>query len=362
MRLLILLHDAHGGYGGIAQFNKNLLNALAALPQVSEIVVLRRHRGQTEPLPAKLRYVRLAENGPVGFILSALHQRLFGGRFDAVISGHLNLLPAALLARRTAPLSLILHGIDAWQPTARPTVDRNIGKCQQVIAVSALTKQRFQQWSGVPDSAFCLLFNAVDLEKFKPGPVNPRLRQRYGLEGKRVIMTLARLAADEQYKGFDEMLTVMQRLAPSHPDLVYLVAGKGSGKARLAAKARDLGVAGQVVFTGYVAEAEKVDLYRLAQGFVLCSRGEGFGIVLLEAMACGLPVLASLLDGSREAVQDGRLGLLADPDDLDGLTAAVETLLSRPVGQRPAGLEDFSLRSFNRQAQEVLEDLLARAR
>jgi glycosyltransferase involved in cell wall biosynthesis len=78
-------------------------------------------------------------------------------------------------------------------------------------------------------------------------------------------------------------------------------------------KARSLGVHGRVVFAGYVPESEKADHYRLADAYVMPGRGEGFGIVYLEALACGVPVVASEVDGSREAVREGALGILVDP-------------------------------------------------
>ncbi|MGO1119627.1 glycosyltransferase family 4 protein [Rhodovibrionaceae bacterium A322] len=361
-RYLVLLHDAYGGHGGIARFNSNLLSALSLDPAVESITVLRRHapKHEEEAVPEKVRFVSQAEQGGAAFLLAALKQGIFGPSCDAVISGHLNLLPAALLARGSAPLALILHGIDAWQPTGRFLVDRFLGRCKRVFAVSQVTLDRFAGWSGYPKDRCRLLPNTIDLQAFTPGPRRDDLEARFGLKGKKVILTLARLAGRDRHKGIDEMFEVLKRLAPDQPDLVYLVAGTGPDRDRLEAKARDLGIAAQVVFTGYVAEEEKADLYRLADAFVLCGRGEGFGIVLLEAMASGLPVLASSLDGSIEAVQGGKLGLLADPDDLDQLTAAVRDLLARPAGQRPDGLEDFSLGAFNQQVLALMDEISGR--
>ena len=129
--------------------------------------------------------------------------------------------------------------------------------------------------------------NAVDLAQFTPGPKNPALLARYNLAGKRVLMGMARLDARERYKGFDEVMDAMPTLLRSHPDLAYMICGDGTDRARLEAKARDLGIAERVVFTGYVDEAEKVDHYRLADCFLLAGWGEGFGIVLIEALSGG---------------------------------------------------------------------------
>ena len=98
---------------------------------------------------------------------------------------------------------------------------------------------------------------------------------------------------------------MLPALAADVPDVAYLIAGDGDDRARLEKKAAALGVADRVVFAGYVPEEEKADHYRLADAFVMPGRGEGFGIVYLEALACGVPVVASSLDASREAVRDG---------------------------------------------------------
>src|SRR5439155_2587042 len=129
------------------------------------------------------------------------------------------------------------------------------------------------------------------------------------------------------------------------PDLLYLIAGDGDDRARLQSKAASLGLDHHVVFTGYIAEEQKADHYRFADAFVMPGRGEGFGIVYLEAMACGIPVVASKADASREAVLDGQLGVLADPSKPQEIRAAIKEALSRPrILQKD--LEYFSFDRF----------------
>jgi glycosyltransferase involved in cell wall biosynthesis len=144
----------------------------------------------------------------------------------------------------------------------------------------------------------------------------------------------------------------------SRPDLAYLVCGDGSDRARLEAKAKQLGIADSVIFTGYVPEEEKVDHYRLADCFLLAGWGEGFGIVLIEAMACGVPAIASNLDASSEAVGDGTLGLVVDPRNREQLFAAVQQALARPK-QVPPGLDTFSAQAFEQRIHRMILDPLA---
>jgi phosphatidylinositol alpha-1,6-mannosyltransferase len=114
------------------------------------------------------------------------------------------------------------------------------------------------------------------------------------------------------------------------PNIAYLIVGDGTDHHRLEEKARSLGVHERVVFAGYIPEREKADHYRLADAYVMPGRGEGFGIVYLEALACGVPVVASKLDGSREAVRDGALGILVDPNDAEGIKRGILEALARP--------------------------------
>ena len=108
-------------------------------------------------------------------------------------------------------------------------------------------------------------------------------------------------------------------------------------------------------FAGYVSEAEKVEHYRLADAYVMPSRGEGFGIVFLEAMACGIPVVGSKLDGGREALCDGKLGILVDPADRNELKAGILTALQQPPGVVRDGLDYFSVKHFQQRLHNIVQ-------
>jgi glycosyltransferase involved in cell wall biosynthesis len=112
-----------------------------------------------------------------------------------------------------------------------------------------------------------------------------------------------------------------------------------------------------VIFAGRILESEKVAHYRLADAYVMPSRGEGFGIVYLEALACGIPVVGSKVDGSREALRDGKLGLLVDPGNPDEIKTAIRAALQKPRGQVVAGLDYFSYASFQQRCRELLQKL-----
>ncbi|HET9470933.1 MAG TPA: glycosyltransferase, partial [Usitatibacter sp.] len=165
-----------------------------------------------------------------------------------------------------------------------------------------------------------------------------------------------RMSELERYKGFDEVIGVLPRLVRRFPRLRYLACGDGLDRARLEARVDELGLREHVVFAGFVPEDRKADYYRLADAYVMPSRGEGFGIVFLEAAACGLPLVGSKADGSREALLDGRLGRLVDPDDQDEIEAAVVEALA--AGKRvPPELAHFSSANFAERAAAIVREI-----
>lgn len=361
MRVLMLAIEAFGGLGGIAKFNRDLLGALAARPDCTEIVVVPRlMRLGAEAVPDKVVQDGRAIGGKAWFVLRCLCWLVFGGRFDMIICGHLNLLPFAALWRLRArvPILLAVHGIDAWQPNPRWLVNRLIRQVSHVVAVSELTRRRFTAWSGVDPERVFVLPNCVDLTRYGAGAKSPALVSRYGLADKRVILMLGRMEADERLKGFDEVIEILPELVDADPSIICVFAGEGGDRERLQRKAEMLGVARHAIFTGLVAEEEKADHFRLADAFVLASRGEGFGIVLIEALACGIPVVGSRLDGGSEALLGGRMGRLADPDDAAELKAAILDALDAPKGEVPKELDRFTPAAFTDRAQALFTNVL----
>jgi glycosyltransferase involved in cell wall biosynthesis len=356
------LTDAFGGYGGIAAYNRDVLTALADDPRIAEIVAVPRIAQQPiGAVPPKVLFDLGGLGGPWAFITTCLRHALRNGPFDLVYCAHINLSPLAwLLARLTrAPWLLCLYGIEAWEPVPRWLVRMAVKWPDRILSISALTLERFRTWVAVDVQACTLMPNAVHLEAFGAGPKNHALARRLGVEGRQVILTFGRLAGKERYKGFDEILEVLPALMYDHPDLVYMIAGDGEDRDRLEAKASRLGIADRVIFTGMVDEDEKVDLYRLADVYAMPSRGEGFGFVLLEAMASGVPTIASALDGGREAVRDGMIGAIVDPDDPEAIKYAINCALAAPKGV-PPGLTYFSFDSFRRRLQESIAALITR--
>lgn len=355
--ILALLPDGYGGRGGIAKFNRDLLWSICSSPDVNHVLALPRHMpDRHESLPLNLGWETRGLGSKWAYVRAASQAMSYNSRADLVLCGHINLLPIAWIAARLkhAPLWCVIHGIDAWQSNKSNLVNRLIQKVDGFIAVSELTRERFRAWAGVSDGKIHILPNCFDPVLFYPAPRNEKLLDRYGLCGKNVLLTVGRLVNKERYKGFDEVIQILPELAREIPDIVYLLIGDGDDRPRLEDMASAMGVADKVIFAGYVDEREKTDHYRLADVYVMPSRGEGFGIVFLEAMACGVPSIGSKLDGSREALANGKLGLLVDPDQPEEIIKAIRFSLETGHGV-PDELTNFSLCRFKERVARILD-------
>lgn len=354
LRVLMLATDAHGGYGGIAQYNRDVIDAICGLDSVAEVVVLPRLMPESGfAHPAKSTYDLAGASSAKSFVTRSVVHAV--GRYDFIYCAHINLLPvASMLARiRGVPLVLAIYGIDAWQRPESKIRGLGMSAVSLVVSISQVTLDRFRAWSGFPIDKCALMPNAIRQADFAIGTKENALAHCLGVAARPVILTFGRMVSFERYKGFDEVINAMPQLVKRIPDLVYVAAGDGNDRQRLEAKVEALGLGENVKFTGRVSEAEKADLYRLADAYVMPSTGEGFGFVVLEALACGIPVVASTADGTREAVRDGELGLLVDPKDLGALVEAIFEALARPKLILP-GLEYFSFNNFEKRLATAL--------
>ncbi len=209
---------------------------------------------------------------------------------------------------------------------------RALRRAEKVVAVSSFTRRQLVL-RGVPDHRIEVISNGVDTERFFPGPKDAGLRERFDLCGKRVLLTVGRLTTR---KGHDRVIEALPRILEKHPDVVYLIAGQGHALASLQALALQHKVGDQVVFAGAVPDADLLSFYRTADVFVMANRTlsdgdtEGFGLVFLEAGACGKPVVGGNAGGVPDAVHHGETGLLVDGNSPQDIARACCSLLRDP--------------------------------
>ena len=179
--------------------------------------------------------------------------------------------------------------------------------------------------------------NGVDAQHFTPGQPDPALRPQLQLgPADQVVLLVAGLDHAHAFKGVAVLLAAIAQLPPTvHAVLV----GDGDLRPSYQSAADVLGIAGRVHFAGRVSDAALTDYYRLADVAVLpsTSMGEAFGLVLLESLACGTPVVASRLPGVRTVVDHERTGLLVPPGDAAALAVALAALLADPARRAAMG-------------------------
>ncbi|MEK6541625.1 MAG: glycosyltransferase family 4 protein [Pseudomonadota bacterium] len=358
--ILFLATDAHGAGGGIAQFNRDIIDALVGFDEVAAITILPRH-GTKHPsdAPTKASYPKHQPQSRVAYIWLLIRTLFTAPHFDVIYCAHIRLLPLAWLAKifTNAPIFLQIHGIDAWTPPSRWT-SKVLKHIDGLASVSQITLDRLGSWAGTLDCPAHILPNTIDKSKFGIGGDNSTLANRLGIAGGPVIMTFGRMSASERYKGFDEVLHALPLLQATFPNIHYLLAGDGDDRMQLEKSAHDLGIEQCCIFTGYIPEAEKADHFRLADAYVMPSHGEGFGIVVLEALACGVPVVASTADGTFEALRGGMLGQTVDPQDQTALIAAITKAIQTPKAI-PDGLNYFSKQQFSDRLRAAILPLLS---
>lgn len=235
-----------------------------------------------------------------------------------------------------------------------------IARMDAVIATSERT-------AAYLDRSATVILHGIDTERFSPLAEDERagLRRRLGLPETGVLVgCYGRIRAQ---KGTDVFVAAMQALAGRRPDLTALVMGRAAGKharfaAELKAQIAAAGLAERIRFLPEVPVDQVADWYRVLDLFVAPQRWEGFGLTPLEAMSCGVPVVATRVGAFPELVVDGVTGALIAPGDPDRMAEAAERLLAHPAGPSAAArahaVERFAIEGEARAIVDVYRGLL----
>ncbi|WP_242038079.1 glycosyltransferase [Tolypothrix sp. FACHB-123] len=289
----------------------------------------------------------------------------FWQRPSLIISSHLNFTVAAYLLKQLTgiPYWAVAHGVDAWNIT-NPALKTALFHADRILAVSEYTRDRLLKEQNLDPAKISLLPNTFDDSKFRIKPKPEKLLQRYGLQAEQpIILTVARLDIQERYKGYDQILLALPEIRRHIPNVHYLIVGKGSDRTRIQQLITQLNLQDCVTLTGFIADEELCDHYNLCDVFAMPSKGEGFGIVYLEALACGKPTLGGNQDGAIDALAHGELGALVDPDDVEAISKTLIQILQRiyphPVMYQPEILREQVIEKFGFETfRQTLADLM----
>ena len=282
-------------------------------------------------------------------------------KLEMAYLGHPHLAPLGLsmrLLNRRFQYWVAAHGIEVWSPLS-PV--RRLALCQArgITAVSAFTAERVVQAQGLDPRKVFFLPPALE-----PGFANGR-RAAASLplppQG-RLILSVGRLISSEPGKGIDTVIRALPKVLSVVRDAFYVVVGEGDDRARLERLAQESNVRDRVLFLGEQSLHDLKECYSRCCAFVMPSRQEGFGIVFLEAMAFGRPIIAGNHGGTPEFVQDGVTGFLVEYDRVNVLADRLIRLLQddelcRRMGDagRRAVEANFSFEQFRERLTRILD-------
>jgi glycosyltransferase involved in cell wall biosynthesis len=289
---------------------------------------------------------------------------------DLIICGHIGIAPAARVIQQFTrlPYWVILYGIEVWGDLSSAK-EKALREAQRLVSITRFTLNATVARHSLHQPRALILPPTLPREKTASSVTAP-ISSDNGQQP--MVLTVGRIASSERYKGHDVMLEAWPRVVRRFPDAVYWVVGGGDDLARLESKARELGVGASVRFTGPVSPEELAVCYHRCSVFAMparteldarAPRGEGFGIVYLEAMAQGKPVVGPRVGAPAEVIRAGEHGFLVDPTSASEVANALIELLGDPERARRMGeaarqfvTSEFSFESFCKRLRAGLQE------
>jgi phosphatidylinositol alpha-1,6-mannosyltransferase len=326
-RVLFLLTEVCAN-GGIQRFNQTILDSCGRLGIQCQVLSL-------NDSPASIAETLTPGNPSiVGFsgdrlrFAIAVAGALLRNRHDRVFIGHINFLMLAVGVLALRPLNrpptmLVAHGIEVWSGIGRAR-RYALSRVTGILCVSNYTRRRILEQAPALIADRLIRFpNALadTWGRVVPAPPTRSLPARF-------ILSVTRLDRGDRYKGIATVIEAFSMLADD--SMEYFVVGRGNDLSFLQLVAERCGVKDRVHFMSGVSDSELIALYEKCEVFVLPSGKEGFGIVFLEAMFFGAPVIAASERGALDVIEDGDTGLLVRFGDCIALKRAIERLASDP--------------------------------
>lgn len=305
--------------GGIQKYNNNLIGVMKDLGQEVKIIELK-----TAGFFSKIIFV-------TEFLAKII---IFRPNF--IFCSNINFSPLVYFLRKIFNYDYIIftHGVDVWDIKNNLKI-KALKNANIVVSVSRYTSQKLKEQIPEIGNKIFLLPNTIDGEKFYPKEKSAELLKKYDLIGKKLILTVTRLSAEERMKGYDKIIMGLPRVINEIPEVRYLLVGDGTDAPRIKKLIKKLELENYVIMLSSIPLNSPLlaDYYNICDLYVMPSVSEGFGIVFLEALACGKPVIAGDKDGSRDAILDGELGILVNPDDIDEIALAIIKALKKEVSK-----------------------------
>lgn len=330
--ILFLSLYTYGLTGGIEKVCRTFINVLQDLRnrnRIKKYLALSLHDMQ-----AQSNYHK-AFGGRMGLFSFTTFKKSLSA--TTIVLSHINLLPLARFIRVVSPkkqIILFAHGIELWKPLAKWQKDF-LTKIE-IWAVSSYTAEEIKRIHALPPQNIHVVNNCLAKDFVFTEKVNDvdLLKSKYKIQqDTKVLLTVCRLSFEEQYKGYDLVLQALKDVISVYPQLQYFIVGKADEAEQKRVENLIIGykLTAHVILKGYVSDIEIRQFYQMADVFVMPSTGEGFGLVFTEAAAYGCQILAGNVDGSRDALLNGQLGLLVNPENADEIYTGLIQLLNKPL-------------------------------
>lgn len=367
--MLFLTLDTFNKTGGIQKVCRALAYTLSIIKKsTSENISSFKTRSLYDK-EADERYVPAKQfkgfNGSkISFLINAVFEGL---KVKTIIISHINLIIIALfikLIRRKTQIIMLAHGIEVWRKIPR-WKQCFIQSHVKVWAVSNYTAQILERNHQISPANIEVLNNALDPffdipHQFK----KPRqLLDRYGLnENQSILLSITRLSKHETEKGYDKVIGLLPLVINEFPNLHYLLCGKldTEEKHRLEQLIEKESLKQHISLVDFIPDEQMAMHYLLADTFILPSKKEGFGLVFIEAAACGCKIISGNIDGSIDAMLNGELGRMVNPDKPQEIKEAIINSLNQPHNHQTAlsiqkkCLLNFSHQKYLQRTQNLL--------
>jgi glycosyltransferase involved in cell wall biosynthesis len=377
MNINVWIPSLYESKGGVQVYSDYFLQALKGIMPSTECQILLKNDTTADIahiVDSNFTYFT------AGHIAPKLRTAAFGNKLvqssiaqppQLIISTHLNFIPVAwyLKKRKNIPYWTVAHGIEAWN-IKNPLLKIALKEADRILAVSHYTRDKLLSDHPIEPSKIVVLPNTFDSSRFQITPKPQYLLEKYSLTAQQpIILTVARLAGIDRSKGYDRILEALPQIKKAIPNVHYILAGKGQDQTRIEQMIIELGLQNCVTLAGFVPDEQLCDYYNLCDMFAMPSTKEGFGIVYLEAMACGKPCLGGDRDGAIDALVNGKLGALVNPDSTAQTAETIiqilqqtypNQLMYQPENLRHKVIEHFGFEQFQNTLSNHLTDFSRR--
>ncbi len=362
----LFVTDCYGGRGGIAQYNRNLVDALLTIKEISEITIFQRKVVyKLEKFPKKVNLINSIKNSKFYFIFKIFNFLLFGKKQEIVFCCHIHLLPFAwiLSLKNNCPLVLLIFGEEAWNPSKYMVSNYFCKKIDHLCSIRHFTAKKFFDWTKIKNKKYTYLPNCIEPKKYLGGIQNKKLIKKYKLKNKKIIISCARLDKEDKFKGIDETIQSLNEIEKSFPNVFYIIIGDGDDKKRLEDKAKFLKVDHLCLFLGKLDEKTKNDLYKI--GHVMAMPGSRktfdrypFRFVNLEGLASRMHVLCSELIYKLDRRDENiKMVTQVNPNNQKQIIKKLNYLLNKEKKLSPL-LKNFYFKNFRKKIEDLYCNLI----